>query len=541
MAQGGAPRFGRGVDEVKSLIGRKKHLVKMENGGTKMLNELKKEANRTYTENGAVTYRSTMSDCLDFFSTAGALRKADEEEIISRFVKAYTEDKNTALKVLFFARDIRGGLGERRVFRTVLTYLAEHEPAVVRKNLALIAEYGRYDDLLVLMGTACEEYVVGLIREQLGKDLEILQAKKLMENGIRRESISLLAKWLPSVNTSNEAQCAMGRRIAKACGMQESEYRKALSALRREIRIIENNLREKDYTFDYEKQASRALFKYKKAFLRNDNARYTAFINAASKGEAKLNAGNIYPYELVDPYLDDWSFINGHRCLMRAVSEEEKAVLNATWSALPDFGSDENALAVVDTSGSMYGYQNPKPASVALSLGLYFAEHNRGAFANHFMTFSVRPQLIELKGETFVDRLRYAASFNEIGNTDIEAVFRLVLKTAVRNHLPQEEMPAKLVIISDMEFDCCAENATLSNFEHAKRSYEAAGYRLPQLVFWNVASRNRQQPVTMNEAGVALVSGCTPRLFSMVAGEVVDPFTLMMEVIGSKRYAPVAA
>lgn len=497
-----------------------------------MLKELVHEADLTYTENGAVTCGSAMSDCLDFFGTAGALRSAAEDDMIRRFVRAYTEDRDIALKILFFSRDIRGGLGERRLFRVILRYLAEHDPAAVRKNLPLVHEYGRYDDLLSLMGTPCEEDAAALIRTQLKSDLDALA---------RGQKVSLLAKWLPSVNTSSAAQSALGKKIAGICGMKEREYRKALSALRKEIRIIENALREKDYTFDYGKQASRALFKYKKAFLRNDRERYMAFLDAAAKGEASLHAGNISPYELVDPYLDQEFFTGKDRCFMRAISPEEREVLNATWQALPDYGSEENALAVVDTSGSMYWYGRPKPASVALSLGLYFAEHNRGEFAGHFITFSTRPQLIRLKGETFADRLRYAASFNEVGSTDIEAVFRLVLRTAVKNRMPQEEMPAKLVIISDMEFDQCAVNRSLSNFENAKRMYEAAGYHLPQLVFWNVQSRNRQQPVRTGEAGTALVSGCTPRLFSMIAGEIPDPYALMMKVIGSERYARIAA
>ena len=525
-----------------------------------MLKELLEESNLTRTENGAVTYNSSMSDCLDFFGTAGALRKARKHEIIRRFLRAYTEDRNLALKALFFARDIRGGLGERRVFRILLHYLAEQEPAVVRKNLSLIAEYGRYDDLLVLMDTPCEEDALRLIRAQLSLDQEALE---------QGAPVSLLAKWLPSVNTSSAEQSALGKRIAKACGMQEREYRKTLSALRRALAIIENPLREKDYSFDYEKQCSRALYKYRRAFMRHDGERYSAFLRAASAGEAKLNASNLYPYELVDPYLDQSYCTNRTRCFMRPVSEEEKAVLNASWAALPDYvgggkaadseGTDgavdgaaeasgmrkyawKNALAIVDTSGSMYWDHSPKPASVALSLGLYFAERNQGEFRNHFILFSRSPKLICLKGETFADRLRYAASFCEVGNTNLYAVFRLILDTAVKHQVPPQEMPSKLVIISDMEFDMCGMRGTSSiNFEAARRMYEAAGYRLPQLVYWNVQSRNRQQPVRMHENGTALVSGCTPHLFEMVAGELVDPYALMMEVLGGPRYAAVAA
>lgn len=498
-----------------------------------MLDMLKMEANMTYTENGAVSNRSTFSDCLDLFGTVGGLRHAEEREILARFVRAFAEDRDLAVKILFFARDIREGLGERRIFRVILRYLAAKAPETVRKNLGYIAEYGRFDDLLALMGTPCEKDALTLIRKQLEADA------KAMKEG-KKEDISLLAKWLPSVNTSDKAQCERGKRIAAFCGMRQQEYRKLLAALRKELRILENFLREKDYTFDYAKQPSRAMYKYRAAFVRNDGERFDAFLSSVEKGEAKLHADNIYPYELVDPYLDGWSWsrTSGY---MKELSAEEKRILNAVWNALPDFGNDENALAVVDTSGSMYNGMQPQPASVAFSLGLYFAERNRGRFANHFIEFSEKPKLIELKGETFADRLAYAASFSEVANTDIEAVFRLVLRTAVKYQVPQKDMPSKLVIISDMEFDSCTEHASLSNFENAKRLYEEAGYRLPQLAFWNVASRRLQQPVTMHETGTVLVSGCTPRLFSMVVGDVLDPYALMMEVLGGKRYEKIAA
>ena len=181
------------------------------------------------------------------------------------------------------------------------------------------------------------------------------------------------------------------------------------------------------------------------------------------------------------------------------------------------------------------------PAAVALSLGLYFAEHNTGAFKNHFIEFSARPQLIEVKGKTFADRLRYAASFNEIANTNLEAVFDLILNTAVKHSVPQNELPAKLIIISDMEFDSCVDHASAVNFKNAEKKYVSHGYKLPQIVFWNVASRHSQQPVTQNEQGVALISGATPRIFNMIAGGILTPYTFMMEVLGSERYAKIAA
>lgn len=494
-----------------------------------MLEYIRQEANMTKTENGAAAYESSGSCCLDLFATIGALRREDDEEIICRFIRAYTENPDMAMKLLFFARDVRGGLGERRVFRAIFNWLASNEPASVMKNMEYVPDYGRFDDLLSLMGTPCEKAMLALLKLGFEKDMAAMK-----QGG----SVSLLAKWLPSVNTSKPETRAMGRKIARAFGLSDAGYRRSLSALRAKIRILENNLRERDYSFDYEKQPSRALFKYKKAFIRNDRERYCAFIDAVSSEEMRLHAGNVAPYELVEPYLGGYRYGHG---FMRDITPEEKAVLNATWSALPDYGGEENAIAVIDTSGSMYCDSNPMPAAVALSLGLYFAERNKGMFANCFIEFSARPQLIELKGESFADRLRYAASFNEIGNTNLEAVFMLILNAAVKNKAAQNELPAKIIIISDMEFDACVNNTSALIFRNVRKSYEVCGYKLPQVVFWNAASRHRQQPVRENEQGVALVSGVTPRLFSMLAGGVVSPYSLMLEVLESERYARIAA
>lgn len=489
-----------------------------------MLQYLKAESNKAFTENGAITNASTGDFCLDLFATIGAIRRESDREIETRFVRAYTENKDIATKILFFARDVRGGLGERRVFRVILKWLAINEEETVRKNLNYVAEYGRYDDLLVLMGTPCEQDALAVFKAQFDADMKAMGEQK---------EVSLLAKWLPSVNASNKETIKMAKKIAKYFAMTDAIYRKSLACLRAYIKIIENNLRKKEYTFDYEKQPSKAMFKYRKAFIRNDYARYSQFLKRVQKGEAKLNASTLMPYELVEPFIERWS--------LRKLTKEEQASINATWDSLADYGSDENALAVIDTSGSMYFANKPIPASVALSLGIYFAERNRGYFKNHFIEFSARPKLIEIKGETFADKLRYIASFNEVANTNIEAVFDLILKTAVKNKLQQSELPSKLYLISDMEFDQAVDNAELSNFENAKKKFEENGYKLPDIVFWNVASRNKNQPVTKNDNGVVLVSGCTPKLFSMVAGGKMNPLAFMMEVVESARYAKIVA
>ena len=483
-----------------------------------MLEFLKREANKTYTENGSVTYRSTGRDCLDLFATIGALRRESEQEITARFLRAYAEDPDLAMKILFYGRDVRGGLGERRVFRILLRWLAVSKPESVVRNLPYVAEYGRWDDVLVLLDTPCRAEALALLKQQFDADLAALSSDG---------DVSLLGKWLPSVNASNDETIRAAKQIANAFGLSDRDYRKTLTKLRAQIRILENNLRKRDYTFDYSKQPSKAMFKYRKAFLRNDAERYGAFMQRVSTGEVKLNTGALYPYEIIE---------KAYHC-----DDAERLSLDATWRALADYTQDENALVVADGSGSMYWGGKPMPAAVAQSLAIYFAEHNRGAFRNHFITFSMNPRLVEIKGRDIVDKARYCETFNECANTNIQKVFELVLNAAVRNRVPQKDLPSTLYIISDMEFDSCAAGASLTNFEYAAKLFRQAGYRLPNVVFWNVSSRNQQQPITTNEQGVALVSGCSPRIFSMVMEGSLDPFTFMLSVIDTERYAPIRA
>ena len=486
-----------------------------------MLRFLKNEANRTFTENGAVTFRSTLSDCLDLFATAGALRLASDEEIITRFMRAFAEDRDIAMKTLFYARDIRGGLGERRFFRTVLRYLAQTEPESVRKNIANIAEYGRYDDILVLIGTECEQDAIAYIRETLESDILSMQA---------HDGVSLMAKWLPSVNASKSETVQTAKKIARALKMSDAEYRKTLSSLRAYIKIIENNLREKDYSFEYDKQPSKALMKYRSAFIRNDAERYNAFLDKVINDPSLMHTGTLTPYDIVRPAL-----------IAYEMSKDERKALDTTWNALENYVNSDNTLVVVDGSGSMYCGGMLSPAAVAQSLGIYFAERNTGKFAGHFITFSRHPKLVKIKGRDIYEKVRYCMSFNECSNTDIEKTFDLILSTAVKNHMKQSDLPSRIIIISDMEFDWCAEYADLSNFECAREKFAKAGYKLPKLVFWNVNSRNRQQPVTMNEQGVILVSGMSPQIFAMMKDDNLDPYGFMMSVITAERYERIAA
>ena len=487
-----------------------------------MLDYLKHESNFTYTENGALTHVTTESDLVDLFATIGALRGAGDRTVTDRFARAFAENPDLAMKLAFYGRDVRGGLGERRVFRLILRWLASHEPAAVKRNIEYIPEYGRYDDLLSLVGTLCEDDVIELIRGQLERD-------RSSDAGV-----SLLAKWLPSTNASSCETVKLAKHIAHRLGMTDAAYRKLLSELRAKIAIIENNLRERDYTFDYSKQPSQAMLKYRKAFIRNDKERYVEFLESVRRGEVSMHTGTLAPYDIISPCFD----IYGDLVEM---TDDERRSIDTAWNSLDDCRTDENSLAVVDGSGSMYCNLSPRPIAVAMSLGIYFAERCKGAFHNHFITFSEHPRLVEVKGADIVEKVGYCSKYNEVANTNLSEVFKLILRVAVGHQMPQSELPKRLYIISDMEFDSCTRDSDMTNFEYAKRLYREHGYELPEIVFWNVASRHRQQAVTKNEAGVALVSGCSQHMFDLAVAGKLTPATVMSEILGSERYAKITA
>ncbi|MCR4796023.1 MAG: DUF2828 family protein [Ruminococcus sp.] len=489
-----------------------------------MLNFLKNESNMTYTENGGTAYRSTESFCLDMFFKAVAMRNSTVQEIADVVTRAYAEDPDKTMKIIFFARDARGGLGERRFFRCAVSALVKTAPRAVEKNIPLFAEYGRFDDLCVLLGTPLENVAAKEIKAQLDKDIAAMNAKR---------QASLLAKWLPSVNASSKDTRNKGRRMAALLGMAESVYRKTLSALRAYTDILENRLRERDYTFDYEVQPSCAMFKYRRAFIRNDNERYVGYLNNVHNGTAKLNADRLFPYDIV------------RAALTGNISETERKSLDAAWKSLPDLTASrrENAIAVIDGSGSMTcSCGGIRPIDAALSLGIYFAEHNRGAFADHFITFSESPRLVEIKGKDIVEKVRYCNTFNEVANTNLEAVFMLILRTAVKNKVSVKEMPSKIYIISDMRFDYCIVGGNNEPmFREMRKLFKANGYDLPEIVFWNVNARCDAMPVTRSETGAALVSGYSPSIFDMVMGGEISPEAVMDKILASKRYAPITA
>ena len=478
-----------------------------------LLDNIKNEQNLTLTENGALALNSTSNALVDLFSVSGAMRKRGDREIATMFGKAMIEDKLVATKMAFYTRDVRGGLGERRTGRLMFKYLADVYPDIFNKNLKYIAEYGRWDDLVYLLYDAPEK-IVALISKQLKQDIE---------NKNKMEPISLLAKWLPSVNTSNRETVQKGRFLAKKLGMSEKQYRKTLTNLRNYLRVVETDMSAKRFSdIDYPSVPSKAMNNYRNAFKRNDEERFAEFLNKVEKGEEKINSSVLYPYDIVEKYMFK--------------SSTEDKVLEEQWKALPDYVEGENNfLVMADVSGSMYG----RPMATSVGLAMYFAERNKGPFANTFMTFSVRPELVTIEGETLLERIRYVASSDWMMNTNLEAAFNLVLKTAVKYNTPKEEMPSSIVVITDMEFDACADKNWLF-YDTMKQRFENSGYQIPNIVFWNVNSRHNTYHASFDREGVQLASGQSPIVFeSLTKGVNLTPYDYMLSVLNTERYAKI--
>lgn len=449
------------------------------------------------TQNDAVTFTRSGSALLDFYAQAGAMRR-DPAKALDLFKKAFAEDRQSAMRILFYLRDVRGGQGERTLFRTCLEWVGDTFPDIFKQILGFVPEYGRWDDVL-FDNPEC----YALISKQLGEDA-------------KTDTPSLLAKWLPTINASSPSTRAKAKTIAKAIGMGDIEYRLAVRQLRKHIKTVEEAMSKKDWShINYSSVPSQAARIYKDAFKKHDEKRYDAFIEKATTGEVKINAGTLYPYQIY-----------------KTAHENYSPTLEALWNQLPDYTQGKNALVVADVSGSMSG----DPISVSVSLALYFAERNKGPFQNHFITFSAEPKLQRIAGKTLIEKMASIETSQWDMNTDLEAVFRLILNSAVANNVPADEMPETLYIISDMEFDAACGGDTLH--EELKEKYARAGYKVPNVVFWNVNASGSNLPVQQNEQGVAMVSGFSPVIFKM-AVENKTPEEVMFDTINSERYAKI--
>lgn len=490
---------------------------------------LNEDFNESLTANGAVGYRTSGRELLDMNFSVTSMRDMEEKQIIDKFVKAFYENKLLAVKWLFFARDIRGGIGERRLFRICLKYLAENHADIAEAVISLVPEYGRWDDLLCLLDTTLADAVASVIKKQLNED------NRRMQSG---ESISLCAKWMPSPSAHSEEKKKYARILIKKLNMTERNYRKLLSIMRSYLKLVEVLIARNEWkAIDYAAVPSRANLKYNSAFLRHDEERRREYLNSLQRGETKIHAGVLFPHDIVYEYYRK--------------RYEIDVTLEELWKALPDYVEGAgNTICVADGSGSMnrtIGDTSITALSVANALAIYFAERSSGQFKDNYITFSERPQLVDLSNaNSLKEKLEIARHYNEVANTNIEAVFDLILQTAVNKHMKQADLPENILILSDMEFDACAtcgvrqrwgiNKPGVKLFDTFKEKYTEYGYKLPRLVFWNICSRSGTIPVKENDLGVALVSGFSPAVVKMVLSNSTDPYVCLLEQLNSERY-----
>lgn len=473
---------------------------------------MREETKWTTTENGAAAKNTTDSALLDMFATIGSMRTRSDDEIIKKFELAYQEDQLGAMRCLFYARDIHGGLGERRVFRILLSYIAKKHPKDLYDNIPLIPEYGRYDDYYSLIDTPAEAKVWENVSMQLDVD------KYNMEHG---KPCSLLAKWLKKADATSKNTRKLGIYTAKQLGMSVYDYKRLCNRLRKHIDVVEQKMSAKEWDkINYPSVPSRAMMNYRKAFARHDEQRFVGYLADVESGKSKINSATLYPYDIVEKIL---------------YHNEDNKVLEVQWNNLPNYvDGNVNAVVMADVSGSMWG----RPMATSIGLAMYFAERNNGAYHNLFMTFSGNPRFVEVKGNTITDKIRFIGRADWGMNTNLEAALLKILEVAIQNKCSQEEMPKSLIIISDMEIDECACQEHGEQFyDYVSRTYEEHGYKIPNVVFWNVESRHDVFLADKNRKGVQLVSGQSASTFKNLIGCVdKTPVEMMYEVLNSERY-----
>lgn len=468
------------------------------------------------TANGAVTHSTSLNANVDMFFLAGASRSLSESQIITIFNKAYASSPRIALKVLFWARDIRGGAGERRFFRVIWKYIHDYQPSIFWKLIHLVPEYGRFDDTF----------------ENIGVSDKLL---KYIDEALATEN-KLFAKWFPR----------KGLYFSSLHRYQNVSPKTLRKFLVNHTEVIETNMCNNEWQgITYPHVPSVAMNKYRKAFFKHDADRFSMYIESVKKGETKINASAIFPNDIVKKFLNhrrygSKSVICGDLCINNLPVAEESAI-EAQWNALPDYMEDstERILPVADVSGSMMS-PDMLPMSVSIALSIYIAERNKGPFANALITFTDKPTTFYLKGLSLKEKIKEIAC--HVGyNTNFAGVFDEILRVAQVNNLKQEDLPTKILVLSDMSFDS-AENkgygsSRTTNYEAIRNKFQAAGYEMPTLVFWNINSKDtRNKPANIHDK-VGLVSGFSPAILkSILAGEIYGPEQLMLSTVDTDRY-----
>ena len=500
---------------------------------------LQNAANYTYTENGAITHKTTKSDLLDMFALGGSYRKRSDDDVKLLVRKAFKENPVYALKCLFYLRDVRGGQGERRFFRVAIKDLVSVDAEAVRRNLQFIPEFGRWDDLYVFVGTALEADAMKIMKDQLELDVQC-------------KTPSLLAKWMKSENTSSRDSQRLGDVTRRYLGMSHKQYRKTLSILRARINVLERLMSEGRWDeIEFDKIPSKAGMKYKNAFARHDlerakNENVQTYADFAKDTTKKVNASVLNPVDIADQIFkyNGWGYRSNP-------SETDRLMWQKYWDNQKDYynGRQENGIAIVDVSGSMSG----QPMNAAVSMGAYIAERGKGPFKDHFITFSSNPALVRFDGVDIYDKFQRARQADWGGSTNIEATFDMMLNVARQNHVPASDMPQTLYIFSDMEFNACMSCGSRSTdrwgygsringgeagvntlLEGIAQKWARYGYELPRVIFWNLDARQDNIPALGGR--FSYISGFSMNMIEQVlSGE--DGYSLMMKKLDTERYA----
>lgn len=492
------------------------------------MNKLKNTLeNNSFTENGMKGYNTSGHFLVDMDFKISSYRDKTEEEILRDFQKLLSEESIVnIIKWMFYVRDVREGNGERRLFKIMLKYLATYDYRMTKELISIVPVYGRWDDLFCLMDTRLKKDVISFIKETFISDVR---------NFGEGNPVSLLAKWMPSINTSSESTRNLAKVFIKEFNLTEKEYRKILSALRKKIDVVEKKMSNNEWSkINYDGVPSSANLIYSKAFYKHDKERREEFLKGLKTGKREIKSQNLFPYQIY--------------CKMKqSITKSEEETLEAMWKTKID-KDDKNinsTLVVCDTSGSMTWHpinNSVYPIDIATSLAIYFSEKNTGVFKNKFITFSSRPSFIDLNNfHSLKEKIRYVSSMRINDNTDISAVFKLILDTAISNNLKQNDLPKRILIISDMEFDTLnssfySNGYDVKDFERIKKDFEFYDYNMPKLIFWNVESRTNTIPMKKNKEGVFLISGFSDKRLEMIMSEQKEPYLALLETINSKRY-----
>ena len=481
--------------------------------------------NTSSTENGALSHKSTLNPVLDFFFMCGSLRGKDFEEYKSSFKAALKCDRKLTLQMLLWLRDVREGAGERDTVRNLLKYLEVVDKTSLKKIIPVLAEFGRWDDLLIFNTPEIKELAFSTIASALDSGNALCAKWMPREYSMKKTNGKI--DYKSTANKNRTANNKNAKELREYLKLSPKQYRKLLSQL---SSTVEQKMCDKKFSeIDFSTVPSVASLKYKNAFMRNAEEEYLNYLESLSKGESKVNAGAVYPYNIVNAIGKD---TNG-----------TEQLLISQWESLKNYMNDNSAIPMVDMSGSMFvsaGNTSYKCIDVAISLGLYIADKQQGAFKDLFLNFSDDCNLYCLEGTNIIEKYNSMMKYSDEwgGSTNIESAFKQILNVAVQNNIPESEMPKYLIVLSDMEFNpsyTCGYNVTV--FNKMKAQFKSKGYELPGIVFWNLNAREGNNPVKMTDTNVAMVSGFSPTLMSSVLeGDFTDPVKNMLKVIDVPRY-----